>query len=369
VTITVIFGAGASYDSDREEPARRAEDPLRRAGIRLRPPLATNLFSRNRVTGRVLDELPVLQGAAARLVGLEGAGVEDELGRLQDEAAIDPIRAKQLLAARLYLRSSLRTITEQWWAECHGVTSYAWLHDVLHGIQQGSGEDLCYLTFNYDRLLDQAVEALHGVRFTELQHYVDLVPGVELHKLHGSLDWGWAHPEVGGWAMRDHEQQTTAFLLDNASRSSEVGGGEILVRRESHEIVQRDRQLTEVGLRMPSPWIVPYVPALAVPVRHKYGLVLPDPLIERMKQRLEMTTRLIIIGWRAQEDHVLSILRRHLLHNQATLIVDRDASSAAEREQALQGADVRLGHVERAERGFSELRTHEVTSFVTMSVG
>lgn len=367
MTITVIFGAGASYDSDRQISPRYGEDPTRSPDAFLRPPLATNLFDRNEVTGPILDTLPVLQSAATRLSGLQGVGVEDELGRLQDEAATDPVRAQQLVAARLYLRASLRQISESWSGRCHGLTSYSWLNDVLHGVRQQTGDDLCYVTFNYDRLLDEAVERLYGVRFGSVGDYVDAVPGVEVHKLHGSLDWVWPRPDMGDWASGNPDVQARSLLLAGAVNRSADEGETFVVERADHRSEFRRRRRS-TGLVAPMGWIVPHVPALAIPVRKKYSLVLPEVLVERMKRRLEATTRLIVIGWRAQEDHVLGLLRDHLRANRATLVVDRDMAEAAVRARTLVDAAVPVGEVVTARLGFSDLRAEEITTFLTKVV-
>jgi len=95
--LLIIFGAGASFDSDPSRPAP--------SGLENRPPLANQLFDdRHNFVAALcqFDEcaeiVPFLRGAKA---------IEQQLEVLQNEANEYPDRFRQLAAARWYLQFML----------------------------------------------------------------------------------------------------------------------------------------------------------------------------------------------------------------------------------------------------------------------
>src|SRR5438034_3891921 len=180
--LLVILGAGASYDS---APSR---DPRQReySTMDLRPPLANELFSDRKYFGDVMNKYPRCLDIVPRLRHIPPeSSVELELQKLQAEVIDYPERHQQLAAIRYYLQEILWACAEGWLRETQNVSNYITLVDDIKRWKK-PGEKVCFVTFNYDTLLDKAL-AHHGYPFTELSAYIarDLM----LVKLHGSVNW------------------------------------------------------------------------------------------------------------------------------------------------------------------------------------
>jgi hypothetical protein len=104
----VIFGAGASYDSD---PSRRPEGLAASDG---RPPLANNLFGEMSEHADAMRFYPELNPVIPYLRRRDGVSVEQKLERLQGEAAGDPGRLPQIAAVRFYLQTVITHFENRW---------------------------------------------------------------------------------------------------------------------------------------------------------------------------------------------------------------------------------------------------------------
>ena len=55
---------------------------------------------------------------------------------------------------------------------------------------------------------------------------------------------------------------------------------------------------------------VPLAPAIALPLRSKTTFSCPPNHLEKLQQRLKECDRLLVVGWRAQDQHFLKLLTR-----------------------------------------------------------
>jgi len=199
--LMVIFGAGASYDSD---PARRPNEGLPDYTLD-RPPLADELFDNRQTFAEILSTLPECSPIVPLLRGTRG--IEQRLERLQNEASGTPPyphRLRQLAAVRWYLQVLLGTCADRWHAQAGGITNYLTL---LDEIRRWGHQNVLFVTFNYDNLLERAVSQLTARLFTTIDDYVR--PGeISVIKVHGSTNWGHVienreplSPELSAWAV------------------------------------------------------------------------------------------------------------------------------------------------------------------------
>ena len=101
--LMVVFGAGASYDSDPDHPAARESE---RGG---RPPLTAGLFAFSTLPyGPCVAQYPGCIAIADLLRQLPAdVSIEQRLAMLQGEAEKYPHRHRQLAAVKFYLRELL----------------------------------------------------------------------------------------------------------------------------------------------------------------------------------------------------------------------------------------------------------------------
>jgi len=123
--LMVIFGAGASYDSNpsiRPGPAREED----------RPPLANELFDDRAAFASALSKFPRCSPIIPFLRGTQA--VEQELERLQNDANEPPPfagRLRQLAAVRWYFQSMLTACGRAWYGQSRGITNYLTLIDQI----------------------------------------------------------------------------------------------------------------------------------------------------------------------------------------------------------------------------------------------
>lgn len=302
MTLLVVFGAGASFDSiSTREPglanqlrgALSADPAIPRMTDeehQARPPLADQLFDPRPQFMQLLKRFPMLDEIAPHLqLRPTGRSVEALLEELAGQTEIYPRRLQQLTALRFYIESIIETCEARWIGQSNVQLNVSALLDTIEYIRASRRQSV-FVTFNYDRLLEYALERRFERKLRYTTDYVksDALP---LIKLHGSLGWRRLLPgSPADFAFTSD--------LDRPRRIAEEIGqlgepGQILTRRE----------LSEVQLRSPQ------IPALAVPLLHKRDFECPDSHVNRLREELPRVRSILTIGWRAGEAAFLELLK------------------------------------------------------------
>jgi len=287
--LTVIFGAGASYDSDPSNQPARTKDLNR-------PPLANELFDDRPQFRAELAKLPQCAPLVPRLRHLgAGVAIEQVLEQLHDEAEAqvnpDRERVTQLAAVRFYLQAVIDRCSTAWERGTNGVTNYATL---LDDIRHFGNRAPTLVTFNYDLLLEGALRRLTGWAPEHIGQYIEGGP-VTLLKVHGSVDWGRVVLSCQATALDDPEQIAAALIQHAAT----------LEITEQYRVVRTQAPIVRDGEQI-------LFPAVAVPVQTKTPFACPAEHIQVLLEKLAQTTHLLIIGWRGLDRTLGSLLRRHL---------------------------------------------------------
>jgi len=208
-----------------------------------------------------------------------------------------------LLALRFYLCDLVETVSNEWWDRFHGFTHYTELLDRISTWRHETDEPVVMVTFNYDRLLDRTVEAQVGDwTLTDFQSYTSRRDW-RLFKLHGSVGWSRV---VKGWEGVDPEKPNDII--------AQTGG------------VDFDR-----GELRPFPWLYAVdkgetavaAPGLAVPTTLKQRFQCPTDHVDEFASEVGRIDRLLTIGWRAAEPHVLELLAQNIPPGYHLAICDR----------------------------------------------
>ena len=194
---------------------------------------------------------------------------------------------RQLTAFRFYLRDVLEWAGTRVIEETSGYTRYLRLINLLYDWQHASGEPLRIVTFNYDTILEDALQTIYGWDLRrDLSRFVER-DDCRLFKLHGSVTWS--------QTVRA-QAEPYAIMVDAALMHAERGGhfnGEI---RPTKGPFQVDNP--------PEIW----VPALAVPMEAKTAFECPSSHLQLLREDLASVRRVLIVGWRAAEPHVVKLL-------------------------------------------------------------
>ncbi len=279
--LMVIFGAGASYDSWPSFPPAR----MSRASEALRPPLAKELFLYSPQFRAVSAKYPRCQPLIPYLESREN--VEEILEKFRDEAEQNRERRSQLTAIQFYIRENVRDCEKHWRRRTDGVTNYRTFLD-----QVAAFPEVCFVTFNYDTLLEGALEAI-DVRFPTIHAYTS--GRYKVFKLHGSTDWKYWIPKLSTTLHINH-QPTDEELI----RGAPDVGDDAVITKEDGSLPQAEREIYYT------------LPALAIPTLSKSSFVCPAEHIEGLKGCIEMVDKIAIVGWRASEKNFLELLAKGL---------------------------------------------------------
>jgi len=333
--LTVIFGAGASYDSNPSTP------PGTSAGSADRPPLANELFARRSTFEQLLDDYPEVAAIAGefRSVAQRGSDVEEYLEALYDRSAHDRDLLCQLAAVRFYISSAIPFGVQHWSAQAHGVTNYRLLLERLRSRSLSTHDVGSLLTFNYDYLLDEAWSHTYHHDIESIDSYVDHQDAPVLLHLHGSTNWYRPITNPGMLGNVFTPKQAIAKFPD-------LHFGDIGYRSERNPS----------GISIANDERFQYgVPALTVPVRSKSHFECPERHINTMlREVLPATTKALVVGWRANERHFLTEWQASANDSLEIFIVSGDAAKGNETGQNIVNSGLKCKlHV--LPYGFTEL--------------
>ena len=312
--LMVIFGAGASYDSSPSfPPSPKKRDPH----WDIRPPLADELFDNrgafSEVAARFQRCVPIILRLRHRG---QGASVEQELQRLQEESEGYPDGYRQLAAIRFYLSVILRDCVTRWNNVTKGITNYPALLDQILRSRKVAGPT-CLVTFNYDTLLEEALRTV-GKPIRSIEGYI---AGDEwkVVKIHGSVDWS---------------REVDSPLEPGPGTPLEVALA-LIETAPDLKISRRYRMLSGI---LGNTQLEPLFPALAIPVEAKQEYECPDEHLQTLNECLPKITKLLVIGWRASEDRFLDLLVNNLQKGVRMMAVAGGGAEAIGVLEKLRGA-------------------------------
>jgi hypothetical protein len=272
---------------------------------------------------------------------VSGKAVEEALREIQDEAEGYPERYSHLMALEFYLAEILDGPITQWTSSVGGATNYVELLDQIK--RSFVNPPLLFVNFNYDRMLENAISELLMFDIkNDLTEYI--TDAFRVIKPHGSVDWAYAISESF------HFLEPTMPMATSVIRQStdpDIRRGPLIMKS----------QLTKYATGRGGHLML-WRPAIAIPLDQGKAFVCPESHLLQLKSDLQMVTSLLIVGWRATEQHFLKVLAECLPKNRPIklCIVDKgDGGDATQRnlEQAL-GPEINFWPKELHVDGFSD---------------
>lgn len=300
--LLVVVGAGASYDCLGEVWQGSRQITVRPDVVRtasdVRPPLTKDLarpcLLYNELALRYPAARPLIDEIRERL-GEKGDAtltLEQALAEYQARRASDPAIGKHLMAMRFYLRDLIAEATK---AACcadmsGGLTNYQTLVRRCRRWAMGDDRHVCFVSFNYDTLLDQACQDVWGLRIKDLDSYTADAK-CSLLKPHGSIAWAWQLEDA----------RVGSFGSDRAK---------FAIERGEPEDTNGLRPLSATPDDMLGPV---QIPALALPMAGKSGFVWPSDQEAHFRSLQSHVRRVLTIGWRGAEPHFTELLRDKIM--------------------------------------------------------
>lgn len=281
--VTVILGAGASFDvHNGSVPIIRPE---------MRPPLAKQLFeARFWGIAQSYIGVKVLGAELGRLAQLEELPFDLEERLSQYASSEDALTRRHFRDIPPYLRDLLMRVTDEY---VPSPTNYL---NLARRLLQTGSHRICFLTLNYDTLLEKALQDYDGsLKVRGLGDYVAEDRRAWVVKIHGSTNWAIRVPDtsteegghnideiLGHWDPRDDKGPIT---LDN---------------RHDESTRWRDEKS---GAR--------YYPALSAPLREK-TFTCPASHTESLVEFLQGCHKFLIIGASGLDEDLLRFLAKNV---------------------------------------------------------
>jgi len=256
-----------------------------------------------------------------------------------------PVRRRQLLAVRYYLQYILSGIWRDWEYEIGGlVTNQLSLLDAIDRWRKPN-DSVALVTFNYDRLIEEAF-GRWGVPMVRLDDYVSR-GDYRLFKLHGSINWV-RTATVDGRKPTKHAWEDMRQLIEHADSVRMTNDFKVVQQYPTGSV---DEDFT--------------VPAIAVPLEKKDTFECPDEHLELLQRLIPEVDRLLVIGWRATEEHFLAMLASRLRGKVPAHLVCGGSDWARDTAQRLQARGI-VSTYTASDAGFKEMITRrELDQFLS----
>jgi len=334
--LLVIVGAGASYDClpERELDRTTINGPglPPRSACDVRPPLTKDLVQAgefyNKLVVRYPQCRPVVDDLRRRL-------------RTTQQRSLTLIRS-HITAMCFYLRDLLWASTDYMLSAdlTGGVTNYTTLVRRLRQWATSMNRHVCFVSFNYDLLLDYACRDDWGLNPLNLASYVS-DPYTTLIKPHGSVHWAWPLASQSG-TVGSADADAAAI----AAGSPVVPPGTPI--RVDTTPGHRPSRLVNCPVT---------VPALAfpMPAKTESDLVWPpeqQTFVDALQGRVR---RLLIIGWRAAEPEFVGRLQQIVMCPARVLIASGGPSAKDDAQETSDNLKLLDRAEDRTHDGFSGL--------------
>jgi hypothetical protein len=259
--------------------------------------------------------------------------LEQALREFDEGADRIPERKRQMLAMRFFLRDLFAACTDYMCSPelAGGITNHVTLLNRLLDWCSPGNRSVVFISFNYDFILERAMEASWGFDPLDLSNYLTH-DRIQLLKPHGSVLWNWrvSNPgrEFGGGDWRVFGEASIQEALASPVAETDIH-------------CQAFRPID--GLQVPLP-ISFMVPALALPTDNK-SFVWPQSQENHLKSLQGTVNRVLTIGWRGLEPHFLPLLTPLVKHYARVLAVtggeqpEADADAASTKARLLGAFD------------------------------
>jgi len=340
-----VFGAGASYDSNPAVPPG-----IDRRELPYRLPLADELFQPRQDFRQALSRYPRCKPIVARLIR---GNVEGKLQALREEGKENPERLRQLIAVRYYLQDIIAKCQDRWISGCDGITNYLGLLDEIeHWRGRKAVGGIFLVTFNYDTLLEDALQRRCNTKFGETYEYVGSSLNYNLVKPHGSVNWG---RDVLHRLVEIGSRSEEAIRDDLIGRAGELELGEIRSLFKNGQI--RSGIPTHIHDQL-------IIPAITIPVESKSDYECPALHLDKLEEYLPTVKVMVTVGWRASERGFLEKLAAKLHGSLNVMVVSGNEAGAHKVIKNMQNAGIR-GEFYASKGGFTDfVREAELTKFL-----
>jgi hypothetical protein len=272
--LLIVYGAGASFDCVNEKHIEVIKE--------YKPPLVNQLFDRR--FDYIIKDHVILRGAIGDLrAKLDKKPIEEILKEY--EQIDDPIFKRIYYSIPLYFAQLFNEVLK------YIPYNFPSIYDsILFKLKLSSFKEVCFLTPNYDNLLEKAFERVFDVKFDKPQvkdDYINIQSRYSIIKAHGSMNWGIPISGVRrGFTMNE--------VIKNVTTKLEF----------ENYIYNKDSP--RLGFNTNA--ILGY-PCMAIPINGKEEFLCPEEHLTKLKKFIEGCNNIIFIGFSGNDNHIINLLR------------------------------------------------------------
>lgn len=271
----IILGAGASYDYIHRNDVYSSKLPYQ-------PPLTKDLFSPRirEIAKGIIDENRSIINLVGELNSALRAGkdFEEYLLEVRDR---NLERKKQVISFQYYLHDLFQLISKNYGEQIGNN------YEILVGRIKESFDEACFVTFNYDTLLEQSL--FPEKKVSNIRTYIS--SPYKLVKVHGSCDWVYSPPSM---EMGILHESVYEFLIDNPDKA---------------KLISSRKEIIKVETKRTGDY-----PAIAVPIagKDKSEFICPTEHTNQLTEALSKTDRILLVGWAAGDPALIQLIKEHV---------------------------------------------------------
>ena len=220
-------------------------------------------------------------------------GLEQFLSEIEKRKNNNPDRRKELIAFRFYLQRLFKVISDN-----YGKNLLSNFHALI-GVIKDHFAEACIVNFNYDLLLEQALEIGESI-----DSYIE--GRIKIIKVHGACNW--IHPHLSPYRKDDKDiKNSYHFFIEDTDRFYKINSD------SNRAFYVRNNFLnTNYMETMRDGAIYFLYPAVLLPLSDKESFICPEKHKLELDKSLEFIDRILVIGWKAQDMHLINIMEEKI---------------------------------------------------------
>jgi hypothetical protein len=333
----VIFGAGASFDSHFHYYEKDFNHTWR-------PPLANELFApRNDSFLKIYNNY---FGVKSLLSGLNvKEDLEDYFDLLWTKAKDENNKEILSLIVNLVyaIQELMLEISEK--NKNIGLSNYSAIVNQANLYSNLKNQDVAFVSFNYDLLLENAISEVYVGGQSPLNHLDNYTNNrIKLFKPHGSANWGKKIKTIINRETDSHQKYFYEFKYDFDRIEEMLESDFELIYSDSKKRILPSSFYGETDIDY-------FFPQLLLPMKNKDEFIMPESQIKLLEEITPNVNEILIIGWKGNEEKFNTLLRNYLMDRDVSITVVSSNDNDSNYRKILPNAHFKIFN-ERAEVPF-----------------
>ena len=248
-----------------------------------------------------------------------------------EECLLEIQDRQQLIALQFYLKDFFQKVSGGYYNYNH--------YKVLKDKILKSKATACVVNFNYDTLFENSIG---GSKWEEIDHYIR--GNIKVVKVHGSCNWSYV-------LKKDVEDDNRYGISDSYEYLKEYPATVL-------QNMYHDKRIAQSS----STSSIHQFPVIAIPTFNTKQFFCPDHHISELKVAMHQIDRVLIIGWKAGDIHLIKMMEDNITQPVAIAVVGGSRAGIKEVRDKL--SNIKNATFSMEVVGFSNfIKSKECTTF------